>query len=157
MSDVERQYDYKNKWPALLLSAGHWALCAVVGGYIASDRWLVDLPALYWVVCALSLVLLAKNGLLIVARLSLRQRVAFTKTRLLAPKSSWSSEELGIAYQAITGLSTSGMSGARLLYVTHTGGKYRIAESLLPTKAAFEEVCELLTARIRGSPQAGGA
>jgi hypothetical protein len=156
MTDIERQYDYNNKWPVLLFHAGHWVLCAVVAGYVAYNRWPVDWPTLYWAVCALSLLMLAKTALLIVARLLHQHRVAFTKTCLLVPRSSWSSDEVAIPYEAITGLSTSGIRNTRRLYVTHTGGKYRIAELLLPTKVAFEDVYELLAARARASQPVGG-
>jgi hypothetical protein len=151
MTDVEREYDYHSKWPALLLTAGHWALCAAVAGYTAANRWPVDWPALYWAVCAASAALLARAGLRIAARLSFRHRVAFTKTCLLVPRSSWSPDEMAIAYRAITGLSltTSAVSGTRRLQVMHAGGRYTIAAPLLPTQAAFAEVCEGLTARAR--------
>src|SRR5262249_59381658 len=91
----------------------------------------------------------------------------------------WASEEVAIDYGAITGLflsagdiapracrvaidcrATTGLPSrevrrARFLYLTHTGGERRIAAAELPSQTAFAEVCELLTARIRASRQAG--
>jgi hypothetical protein len=85
----------------------------------------------------------------------------------------WSSGEIAIDYRAMTGLfissgdyapracrvaidchATTGLPirkgrRARFLNVTHTGGEQRIAAAELPCQAAFEEVCELLAARVR--------
>jgi hypothetical protein len=135
----------------------------------------------YWVICGLCIGLAALVGARAVERLLLRRRVALTPTCLLLPKSLWSSVEVAIDYgaitglclsagvyapwasrvaincQATTGLPTSKVSRARFLYVTHTGGRRRIAAAELPSQAAFEEICGLLAARVRASQQVGRA
>jgi hypothetical protein len=153
MADIERQYDYQPKWWVILLIAGHSILGAAVGAYKIAHPWPENLPALYWALLVFSLLGLAWIGVVAVERLSLRRRVAFTPTSLLLPKPRRSSGEEVIDYQAITGLKLSGCrgGGARYLYVTHRDGRRRIAEAFLPSKAAFEEVCRLLTARVRAS------
>jgi hypothetical protein len=159
MPDIERQYEYKPKWWAVLLIGGFFTLGAVVCAYKIGHPWPENLPVLFWIAFVLSLVGVALPGVVAVERLSFRRRVAFTPTSLLLPKPGWSSEEEAIDYQAITGLkvSKSGGGGPRYLYVTHRDGGRRIAEALLPSRAAFEEVCELLTARVRASEHGGGA
>ena len=84
------------------------------------------------------------------------------------PKALWTSKEVAIAYETITGLfistgdyapgkcrvaidklPTRKVRRARFLYVTHTGGRRRIAAAELPSQAAFVEVCDLLRDRVR--------
>src|SRR5262249_44470415 len=150
------QYEYKPKWGAILFVGGILSTAAVVFAYKIANPWPEDLPILYWIAFVLSLAGLAVPGLAALERLLFRGRVAFTPTALLLPKPGWTSEEQAIDYQAITQLkvSKSGGLGRRYLYVTHRDGRRRIAEALLPSRAAFEEVCELLTARVHASGDA---
>jgi hypothetical protein len=150
MADVGHQYDYQPKWWVILLIAGHSILGASVGAYKIAHPWPENLPALYWALLVFSLLGLARIGVVAVERVSLRRRVAFTPTSLLLPKSGWSSGEEVIDYQTITGLKLSGSRGGepRYLYVTHRDGRRRIAEAFLPSRAAFEDVCRLLTDRV---------
>jgi hypothetical protein len=150
MADIERQYEYQPKWWVILLIAGHCILGATVGAYKIAHPWPENLPALYWILFVWSLLGLARMGAAAIERLSLRRRVAFTPTSLLLPKPGWSSEEEVIDYQTITGLKLSSSGGGRPRYldVTHRERRRRIAEAFLPSKAAFEEVCRLLTARV---------
>jgi hypothetical protein len=159
MADIERQYQYKPKWWAILLLGGFFTLGAAVCGYKIAHPWPENVPVLYWIALVLSLVGAVLPGVAAVQRLSCRRRVAFTPASLLLPKPGWSSEEEAIDYRTITGLkvSKSAGGGSQHLYVTHRGGRRRIAEAWLPSRAAFEEVCQLLTARVRASEQVGHA
>jgi hypothetical protein len=151
MAEIERQYEYKPRWRVILFLGGHAVLVAVVCAYKIAHPWPENLPALYWIVFVLNLVCLTRVAVAAVGRWRLRRRVAFTPTSLLLPEPGWSSDEEAIDYQTITELKVSGSgSGARYLYVTHRDGRRRIAEALLPSGAAFEEVCELLAARVYG-------
>jgi hypothetical protein len=175
MDEVEREYQYKPKWWAILLTMAHFALGAVACGYEAVRNTAAIVRVFYWVVGGLCIVFAALVGARAVEGLWLRRRVALTPTCLILPKSLWSSEEEAIAYRAITGLfisagvyapwacrlavncqATSGLPSrkvkrARFLYVTHPGGNRRIAAAELPSQAAFEEVCELLRTRVRAA------
>jgi hypothetical protein len=158
MADIERQYQYKPKWWAILFVGGFFTLSAAFCVYKIAHPWPENLSVLYWIAFVLSLVCVAPPGVAAVERLFFRRRVAFTPTSLLLPRPGWSSEEQAIDYQAITGLKVSKSGGgARYLYVTYRDGKRRIAEAWLPSVAAFEEVYRLLTARARASGQAGVA
>src|SRR5262245_23915418 len=132
MTDLERAYDYKPKWWAILLLGGYFALGAVFLGHKASGNDPDNLPGLYWVCCALGVAGVALAGVGAVDRLFFRRRVVLTQACLLLPRSVWSAEEVAIEYRAITGLSVSGskQGGARYLHVTYPGGKRRIAASL---------------------------
>jgi hypothetical protein len=76
-------------------------------------------------------------------RLSPR-RVAVTPTQLIVPASTFSSREKAIERAAITDVSATGPRYRRVLSVTHTGGRCAIAEALLPSAKAFDELVEAL-------------
>jgi hypothetical protein len=160
MSGVEREYEYKPSWAAILLGGGFFALCAAffvvrAGG---NDRGLIingvirlspeGATIFYWVLFGLSAAFVAAAALLVLHRLNLRQRIAFTPDAVLLPKSRWSSEERRVAYSAITGLSRSEVYGQRFLRVSYDGGAVEIAASMLPSREVFEEVTALLRERL---------
>src|SRR5438552_14648768 len=150
MADIERQYEYKPRWSHILLLAGFCTLLAASTIAHASPE---TSPVMYWIVLVVSFAGVAWSGVLAVDRLFFRRRIAFTSTSLLLPKpwSFW--QEEAINYQAITGLDVSKVAqhGPRCLYLTHGGGRREIPEAMLPSRAAFEEVCARLTARVRVS------
>src|SRR5256885_17197307 len=154
MADIERKYEYKPRWSHVLLVGGFCTLLAASAIARASPE---NLGVMYWIVLVASFAGVAWSGVLAVDRLFLRGRVAFTSTSLLLPKpwSLW--QEEAVDYDAITGLEVSKVAehGPRCLYLTHGGGRREIPEAMLPSKAAFEEVCALLTARVRASEQMG--
>src|SRR5438128_3399068 len=86
MAAIEREYEYKPKWWALLFGAGGFALGALILGHKASGNDLDNLPVLYWVLCALCIGFVALIGARAVERLLLRRRVAFTQAGVLLPK-----------------------------------------------------------------------
>jgi hypothetical protein len=65
--------------------------------------------------------------------------------------SRWSDAETKIAYHDMQRLSAARISGQRFLYIQHPGGKYTITSSMLPSKNAFDEVRQLLSAKIDGA------
>jgi hypothetical protein len=68
---------------------------------------------------------------------------------MTVPASRWSRGEKTIAYRDIEALSQTAVNGQKFLYLKHPGGKYTITASLLPSKAAFTEICALLAARVQ--------
>ena len=154
MADIERQYEYKPRWSHVLLVGG---FCTLLAACVIAQASPESLGVMYWIVLVVSFAGVAWSGVLAVDRLFFRRRVAFTSTSLLLPKpwSFW--QEEAIDYQAITGLDVSKVAehGPRCLYLTHGGGRREIPEAMLPSRAAFEEVCALLTARVRASEQMG--
>src|SRR5437764_8884261 len=156
MADIQRQYEYKPRWSHVLLLGSFCTLLAASAIAHASPE---TSPVMYWIVLVVSFAGVAWSGVLAVDRLFFRRRVAFTSTSLLLPK-PWSflHEEV-IYYEAITGLDVSIVveHGPRCLYLTHGGGRREIPEAMLPSRAAFEEVCALLTARVGVSEQMGPA
>jgi hypothetical protein len=182
MDAIEREYEYKPKWWVILFFEGYYGLAVVVLNLEAAGSPRENLPWAYWPALAVSLVMMALIGAQGLERLLCRRRVALTRTALVLPKRCWSSEEMTIDYTAITGLflSSSGlpprscrtpllggevtpeqrarkMRLARFLDVEYTGGGRRIDVNELPSRAALQEICELLTARVRASRQAAAA
>jgi hypothetical protein len=177
MDDIDREYKYQPKWWTILYHAGVYTMGAVICGYTA---WQGRLPVFYWVVCVLCIVLVAHDGEIALSRLMVSHRVALTRNGLILPKSGrWSSEEMVISYDDITGLFISSdelapklfrepidlqvttqlpmrkLKGARFLYVEYIDGERRIAAIGLPSHAAFEDFCGLLMSRVRVSQQVG--
>jgi hypothetical protein len=165
MSTIEQEYAYKPRWTVILLGALGFGACAVVLGIKAhtNDRGvrlfrLIELPeqgatVLYWVLCVLAGGFVLAAALGSVRRMTRPQRIAFTATAILVPKSPWSSEEVAVNYATITRLSLTPGSGQRVLKVTHAHGQFTIAATLLPTRQAFEEVHELLEERTQQARQ----
>jgi hypothetical protein len=161
MDDVEREYDYKPKWRVIFLCAFFFGLGAVVLAFKAAnnDRGLIisgiiklgpqAATIFYLVLTACSLGFVGLAAFLAYHRVAYRQRLAFGTAALIVPASRWSGEEKEIAYRDIEGLSTTVVSGQRFLNIHHSGGKHTITASMMPSKAAFEEVCALLAARVR--------
>ena len=151
MADIERQYKYQPRWWHLLVVG---AYCSLLAASVIAHASPETLGILYWIILMVSFGGVAISGVAAIDRLFLRRRIAFTSTALLLPK-PWSlSEEEAIDYQAITGLD---VWKSECLYVKYGGGKRRILEAMLPSKAAFEEVRTLLTARVRASEPMGPA
>lgn len=168
IGDIERQFDYRPKWTAILFCAVFFGLCAVVLGAKAAnnERGLVlngiielgpeGASIFYWVLCGFSVAFVIMAVFLALHRAVLRQRLAFAQTALLVPRSRWSNQERHIEYDDIQAVTTGEISGQHVLYVHHTGGKYTIVASMLPSRAAFEEVRALLNGKLLepGSPMA---
>jgi hypothetical protein len=123
MTGIEREYAYDHKWGVLVFYAGTWTLLAALFGYHARNPWPDNV--VFGISCGMSVVMIAKMVYLLAARWCVRHRLALTPTSLLVPKADWSSEELTIDYQAITGLKL--RDYGRFLDVRHPGGKYRIS------------------------------
>lgn len=156
---AEREYEYRPRWTTIVFCAAFFGPCAAVLGLKAAnnDRGLIinrvielgpdGATILYWVLAALSAAFVGIAAFLAYDRLTFMRRLAFGPTALIVPASRWSQEEQEIAYRDIVALSEATISGQRFLYVTHRGGTFTVTASLLPCKAAFAEVCELLATK----------
>jgi hypothetical protein len=161
VGSVEREYEYRPKWTTIAFCGLFFGLCAVVLGFKAAgnDRGVIInrvielspdwATGFYWVLTALSVGFVVIAAFFAYCRLTFRQRLAFGSAVMTVPASRWSRDEKEIAYRDIQALSEATISGQRFLYITHAGGKYTVIASMLPSKAAFAEVCELLAARVQ--------
>jgi hypothetical protein len=161
MGSIEREYTYKPRWTLIVSCAVFFGLVAVSLGVKAHgnnrgvilDRVIKLSPSgattFYWMLCACSVGFVAIAAFLACHRLIFHQRIAFGPTALLVPASRWSSAEQQIGYRDMQALSRVQVSGQRFLYITHSGGQYAITASMLPSRAVFEEIYELLAAKVR--------
>ncbi len=100
----------------------------------------------YWVV-ALICFLVVLMFLLIAVFSSNNRVITLTEQAIIAPKSGISKKILTIPYIDITELKTQQVGSNRLLTITHSEENLIIPQSMLPNKAAFKEMYELLRER----------
>lgn len=168
MADVEREYPYRPRWTTVFFCAAFFTLGAVVLGAKAArnDRGLIVAGLLefgpegatvfYWVLAACGAGFVVLAAVLAYHRLAYRQRVALGPDGLIVPASRWSGGETEIAYRDIRGLSTARVAGQRFLYVDHPGGRYTMTASLLPSRAVFDEIRDVLAAKVRAAQGIAG-
>jgi hypothetical protein len=161
MCAVVREYDYKPRWSLILLCGGFFALCLAVLGTKATtnDRGLVingivelgtdSASVFYWALTAVSAAFVLLSLLLVYHRIALRQRLVLGEFALLVPRTRFSRDPVEIAYRDIKGMARMSMNGQQFLYVTHSGGRYTINATMLPSRVVFEEVCDLLEKKVR--------
>ena len=112
--EIEHEYEYKAKWKDILLIAGFFGLCAIGFFFAASEQVLARRAS---ILCAFSIGFVILDGFVLVHKLSVRQRIVFTQTHLLAPKSAWSSKEMAIGYKTITKHYTFDVGGEQTLVI----------------------------------------
>ena len=163
MCPVEREYKYQPKWTIIVFCAIFFGAAAVFLGAKAAgnDRGLIingviklgpiGATVFYWILAACSIGFVAASAFLAWQRLMYQQRLTFGPAALTVPKSRWSQDEKQIEYRDIQDLSTTTTSGQHFLIVTHADGKFTITASMLPSKTAFDEVCDLLAAKVQAS------
>jgi hypothetical protein len=101
----------------------------------------------YWVLAALGAGFVLMCGVLAFHRLTFEQRLVLGPTMLTVPASRWSRATKTIAYRDIRALTLQTVSGQTFLNVQHTGGKYVIVASMLPSTEAFDEVRSILASQ----------
>lgn len=158
--DAEREYPYRPSWPGIVFTVAFFGLVAIFAGMTAAQndkpllikgviRLETDAATIFlWTATAFCALLFTLSASQVYRRIVYRQRLVLGPTALKLPASDFSSEETEIPFQDIHDLSVAHAYGQRCLYVTHAGGKRRIAASLLASKAAFDEICDLLAAHV---------
>jgi hypothetical protein len=140
---IEREYPYKTRKVIPILSA---TLCGI-SAILLATRVQVN-NGVYWIlwVCIIGLTIVAAR--LVIQQLTQQQKIILTQNAIILPKALGSSEEVTIVYLQIFSLSKSKVNNRRLLHIGYMGGNYTIYESLLPSKSAFAELCELLAHKV---------
>jgi hypothetical protein len=160
---TKQEYQYRPTWTLIVSVAAFFGLAAVVlsSAAMENDRGLIingiihldpeGATVFYWALTACSAGFVVIAAFLARHRFVFRQRLAFGSTGLIVPASRWSQEEKEIAYRDISALSEAKISGQRFLYITHSEGKYTINASMLPSKDAYAEFCELLSLNVNAA------
>jgi hypothetical protein len=161
LMSIVREYEYKPRWKPIVLGIAFFGLAAVFLGSEAAhnDRGLVinrfielgpeGATAFYWMLTACGVGFVVIGVLLAHHRTTYQQRLVFGTAAVTVPASRWSREVKEIVYREIWKLSTATVGSQRFLYVLYAGGRYTITAAMLPSTELFEEVCELLTAKVQ--------
>ncbi len=88
---------------------------------------------------------------LLVTSYRVQQRIAFTDTEVIVPRSFWSSREKHIDYDDIQDISIRNEQHQRWLVIKHSGGKSNISGAMLENSKIFEEVVNLLVEKVRNA------
>lgn len=154
-----KRYPYKQKWwvgPACVVFFG---LCAWMFWHKVrqAPRGLIINHAIelspssaqtfHWLLFCAALMFVALG--LAVSALSFQQEryITLTSRALSAPKSGFSKVVIEVPFQSITSLQVQAVQRQRFLHIHHRAGKLSIAQSMLPSQADFEELCELVAAK----------
>ncbi len=154
---MERHYEYRQKWSAIVLGVLFFGACAAVLAAKAqgNDRGLIingifefsagAATIFYWVLAALSAGFVLIAACLAIVRLTSRRRIVLTESSLVVPRSRWwSTEEMVIPFGSIREVSASQVTGQRFLKIVHQGGKFTLVGTMLPKKDDFDEIQALV-------------
>jgi hypothetical protein len=158
------RYDYKPKAWVMLLSGLFFAGCGVWFGNraLTNDRGLIlngiieletgDATIFYWVLTAVCVAFVAGAGFGVVRALGAPGEVVLDATAITAPKRGTGRTTSTVPFAQITDLRITDVNSQKFLTIHHTGGKLAIMRSMMPDRAAFEELVSELHARC-GSAQ----
>lgn len=167
MGGFDREYPYQPGWLTIVSCGLLFAACTVGLAYIAQthQRGIVffrvltlspgEAKVFLWLLAACSAGFVLICLALIWHRLFFRQRLALTATGITLPAGRWSRKQQTIAYTDIYSLEALQVQGQRFLHIHHTGGKHTLTAAMLPSKAAFDEACGAIAAKLEGQTNAG--
>jgi len=159
-----KRYPYKQKWWAGPACAVFFGLCAWMFWHKAhqAPRGLIinhaielspsGAQAFHWLLFVAALVFVALG--LMVTALSFQQAryITLTSRAVSAPKNGFSKVAVEVPFDSITSLQVQAVQRQRFLHIHHRAGKLSIAQSMLPSQADFEELCQLVAAKAPSAP-----
>lgn len=157
------QYSYKPKPWRVLLGAAFFAAIAVFmsNEALTNDRGLIlnglielsvrGASIFYWTVAAVGSVFVAAAIPLFIAGLVSRSVITVTVTELAAPRTALSRHVIVIRLSDIKQVAVQTVQKQRFLKVHHCGGNLSIAQSMLPSATAFDELHAVLLDRSRAA------
>lgn len=160
MSVNRKTYPYKQKWwlgPACVVLFG---LCAWMFWFKAHQpprgliiNHMIELSPggaqiFHWSLFAVSMLLVAMSVLVFIMSFKSERHITISATSIRAPKSGISNLEVDVPFGSIKSLQLQEVQRQRFLHIHHAGGKLSIVQSMLSSKAEFEEICALLSAKV---------
>ncbi len=153
-------FPYKPRILNFLLAGFFFAFCGAVLLYmgLSNDRGMIlnriftfsESQASWFfyilAICSFAFVLLAVFTV-VKSRLS-PKTLEITDEMLICPKSGISTKVMRLPFRDISKVEEQVIQHQRFLMVHHEGGKFSIPKSMLPDKAAFEQVVLLLEERV---------
>ena len=155
----DREFPDRPRWSGILFGGFFFTFCAAVLAHRAAtnERGLIidgiirlepdSATTFYRVLAALGVCFVVAACFLAAYRLTSRQRLVFGATAMNVPASRWSSATRAIAYRDIRQMTLHRVSGQTFLTLRHTGGKFVVVASMLPSNEAFAEVRAILEER----------
>ncbi|HYH79130.1 MAG TPA: hypothetical protein VEX86_05015 [Longimicrobium sp.] len=155
------EYPYRANTRTILVAMAFFGVCAAVMAHAAvtNDRGLIINGVIslgvdggtrfYWGVAATAALFVAAGALGLRAGRSNPMVVRLTPTHFSAPKHAFVKEPTSIPLSNVNDIAVTTIHKQRLLTVYHPNGTLSVAQSMLPSSAAFEELHALLAARVR--------
>jgi hypothetical protein len=156
------RYPYKPKLWVMLLAGLFFAGCAVILGGVArsNDRGLIingiisfeadGATTFYWILAGVSALFVVVAVFAASRALTSQQELVIDGRAISAPKRGTSKVILTVPFANITDLRIMQVASQKFLTIHHSDGKLEIVRDMLPRKADFETVVELVEARCNG-------
>ena len=158
MSDLV--YAYKPKPVVMALGAVFFALCAAffANNALTNDRGLIidglirldigQATVFYWIMLSAGAAMSLAGLVGLIRGLTSAQTLIIGATAIQVPKSPMGNNRVSVAYADIRDMVRTQVRNQVFLVIHHSRGKLTIMASMLPSRAKFEEVCQLLTERV---------
>jgi len=103
----------------------------------------------HWTLFGFSMLFVVTGIAAFVLSFGKEKYITITAHSIRAPKNGFSDIEIEVPFADIKSMQLQEIQKQRFLHITHANGKLSIVQSLLPSKAAFEEICALITAKVQ--------
>lgn len=153
---LDREYQYKVKLSAILLSALLFGSAAIFFVYMACSengrRIFHGIDALpswvsvifWWTGAAICIGFVMVAAVATIKGIAYPRRIALRSREILVPGSRWLSTEVAIPYACIIHVIETRAKKVAFLKIVHSDGKAEINSLLFPTRAAFDDVRQVL-------------
>jgi hypothetical protein len=155
------EYAYKAR-PALMLGViAFFGACAafMIHAALTNDRGLIiknlflkfspeGATIFYWCVATVSVIFVLLAIAAVISGLANPTSVCLTSTELHAPKNGFSKKRLSIPLHSVQSVQIQTVQKQRFMTIYHSAGKLSIAQSLMPSAAAFDELHQTLLTKL---------
>ena len=158
----EVKYPYKPKVIVFLLSILLFGGGTLAFGKIAltNDRGLIlnriiefspgGATIFYWCLTIASAAFVVFGIFGLIVGLTTNKEIVLAENEFHVPKGGLSKKIVSLKYSDISGLKIQSVQNQRFLIVHHLNGKLSIPQSMLPNKKSFEELVNLVSAKVNG-------
>ena len=155
----ELRIPYKPNKVIFILATSLFGVCAGIMGKVAAtnDRGLIlngllefspqGATIFYWVITAAALGFVVAGTLALVNSMFSNREIVVTNDSITSPKNGLSKQNVTVNFSDITGINMRTIQKTKILSIEHVGGKLSIPNSMLPSKASFEDLVSQLEAR----------
>ncbi|MFP4297291.1 MAG: hypothetical protein ACLFT0_05485 [Spirulinaceae cyanobacterium] len=157
----EIRFPYRPKMGLLTFAAIFFGICGAVlmQKAMSNDRELIlngviefstgSATIFYWVLSLISFAFVVIAVLTMYKGLTTNREIVLGEYSFTCPKNALTSNILNINYHEITDIKIQTINSNKFLVVYFRGGSVTIPRNMLPNKKAFEDLTQLLVARIQ--------